>query len=952
MRQSFLRLSIIMSLLLSTVFFVSLAQDDVTITVSPTTGVIGATILDISAGGLVADNSYILEIIYNRRVIFSRDTVADADGNVELTASSTYDDEPGIYTVQLVGDDERILAVTEFEFITSETESYESSVDTIGDINISPRSGSINTLHTITILNLDTDTSYTVEISPLETEDVTYSRAWTTDNNGKITIEIFAEEGDPPGEQVVTVFEDSGDIVAQAGFIINEPPLRAPVVDVIPSIADAGREFTITVSGLASFDSVTAQITSQGNVLVDTLQARASSDGVAQLSFWSPDDLGNDTYDVRIFVEGNRMVETSLTIGDAETVEESNADAGTSDVTITVDPEVGAIGTNHVMAVIGLEPEQPFTLAIMAETGEIEYTATRTADADGEFSFNISSSEGDESGVYPVRIADATTGKTLATAQMIIEGGNISDESTQTDTTAQVGSPSITITPDTGELGTTYMITLSGMPADTRIGVVIRAVSDDRLALSSVVPIDANGNVTLEFTAHELDIPDDYTVNVGRPSGNRVSGTFTIEGAIASVDPQTGVAGTSYRITVDDLDPNETAPVDVTFDGESVYTTEITADADGSASLNLTTDESDSLGDYTVTIMRESGNQPTLVFTLMEEEEAEEDEPADSTDDDDSSDEHASTNVQVIEGRLTQDNESIEFEGEEGQYVIISVESDDFDTLATVYDEDYYEIAYNDDSLGELNSRIGPLLLPYSGNYTLEVSQSYYVEDDISEGEFVVTIEFVSVASIEYDESTPFELNSETSALYYELPVESGDSLNIVVDSDGSIDTVLQILSYDGYEFASDDDSGAGFDAEFNNLIFDTSGDYVLVLSSFSQDEAGEGVLMVSRNSVKSLDEGAVTITLNDKVYQDLLVFEGEEDQVITLNLERISGDAEDLYVYASVDGIQIMSYNTMGVPDNLPLTFVMPMDGQVVVTFEEYSYQGGISFNITIEKD
>lgn len=947
MRHTFLRLLIITSLLLTIAITIPLAQNDPTITVSPETGTVGSAILDITASGLEAESTYTIEFIYKGAVVFSTDEVADADGTVTFVAASTEGDEPGIYDVQIVSNDD-IIAVTEFEFIASDTQGDESSTETVGSINISPTSGPISTLHTIIVRDLDADATYTVEITASATEDIVYRRVWTADDRGQIKIEIFAEDGDTTGLQVVKVIDDAGEIIAQDTFTIDEEPVRNISIDVTPTVAQAGREFTITVSGLAAFDSVSAQITSESNILLDTVRARASSEGVAILSFLSSDDLADATYNVGIFIDDERMAETTLTVGDSDTAD-SNTDEQSSEVTLTIEPEAGPVGSTHVMTVNGLQAEQPFTLVITTDTGDVEYSATRTSDSSGGFSFNISSAEGDEAGTYPVKITDPTTGKTLATAQMIILASDAPDESTDENPTAQVGSPEIMISPDTGEIGTNHVITLSGMPADTRIGVVLRAVSDDRLALSSVVAIDENGHGEFEFKSGALDIPGDYTVTAVQPSGDIASATFTIEGAVASIDPQEGIAGTTHVITVNGLDADETVTLDVTFDGESVYTTEKTANAEGVATMELTTEEGDAVGDYTITVIRD-GNQPVVTLTLIEEA-LDDDTPEESTDD--NTDEPvANSSAQVIEGSLSEDSESIEFEGEEGQYVIISVESADFDTVATVYDTEFYEIAYNDDSLGGLNSRIGPLLFPYTGEYTLEVSQSYYADDGVFGGDFVATIEIVSVASIDFDEPIPFTLSSDTPSMYYAIPAEAGDSYDITIDSDGSIDTVMQVLSYDGYEFAFDDDSGAGFNAEFNNLIFDIPGTYFLVVSNFDEAVAGEGVLTVTRNPVKSLDDGEVMITLNDKVYRDLVVFEGEEGQLITLNLQRLSGDVEDLYINANVDGMQVMSYSTMGVPDHLPLTFVMPMSGQVVVTLEEYSYGGGISFNVTVDKD
>ena len=45
------------------------------------------------------------------------------------------------------------------------------------------------------------------------------------------------------------------------------------------------------------------------------------------------------------------------------------------------------------------------------------------------------------------------------------------------------------------------------------------------------------------------------------------------------------------------------------------------------------------------------------------------------------------------------------------------------------------------------------------------------------------------------------------------------------------------------------------------------------------------------------------------------------------------------------------MSYSTMGVPDELPLAFVMPMSGRVVVTLEKFGQGDGITLGVSLER-
>jgi hypothetical protein len=965
MQRVFFRLLILSMLLLSVVLPTTLfAQDTPTVTVTPDAGVVGSGIFEVKASGLVEGDSYTVEFVINGIVVYESLEEADADGEIVFSAASTPDDEIGVYTVQIISND-NIIASTTLEIIdesdNTRGDDDTSTTESIGNLSVTPDSGPISTVHTIAIRDLEPDRGHTVEITASETDEVVYRRIWTSSETGSIDIEIFAEDGDTPGTQVIRVFDNDGNIVAQGDFFIEAPPTRNATVTVSPQAAPAGREFTITVDGLASFDSVSVQITSDDNTLIDTLLARASSEGVAVLSFVSDSELAEDTYNLAVFVDGERLQDASLTIGEADVVEttdtedsDSSASSSDSDVSLVVDPEFAPLGSVHALSIAGLEANQPFTLTISDSDGEVEYATTRTADDNGDFSINISSTDEDEIGLYTIEISDATTGQVLTAGEMLLTETSSSGDSDETSTdasdNAQTSRASISVDPQSGEIGATHSITLSGMPANERIGVTIRYVSDNTLAQSSVVVIDDAGSGSMSFTSRELNTPGEYKVMAIQPDGTVIEATFTIEGALATIEPQAGALGSTHTITVTGLNANETVTFDVMFAGESVYTTESTADAEGIATLALTTESSDEVGDYTIMVDRESGNEPSVILTATAEDDTTTtEESSDSTADASTSD--SASDTMVFEGNLPSDGvASFEFDGNEGEYILVQVESDDFDTSATIYDADFFQIGYNDDSLGTTNSLLGPLKLPYTGTYSLEVS-SFYAEDAI-EGAFTASVSMVSVETISFNEPIPFVLDEATSTAFFELPVVAGDNLNISADTGGTIDTVMRVLYPDSYEFAYDDDSGAGFEAELNNLIFEFDDTYILAVSSFTAGVSGEGVLLVERNPVKSLDEGTVTVTLNDKAYRDLVVFDALEGQLVTLNLEKLSGSVEDLYVYANVDGMQIMSYTTMGVPDNLPLTFVMPMDGRVIVTLEEFGFGSGITFDVSVTKE
>ncbi len=727
------------------------AQDAPTVTIKPEAGVVEQAIFDITISGLPPESPYTIEILFEDDIVFGSDETSDADGRIDYPIGSTEGDAPGIYTLQVLSEG-AILASADFELTAAEEGNSQAGRDFRGDVKVTPETVPFGQAQTIRISDLEAQTKYRLEITARETSQVVYRRVHTSDNAGLIEIDIFAEEGDAPGHHVIAVYDEEGLLIAGGEFIIEAPAERAAQVELQPATIQAGQSVDIVVSGLAAFDSVTAQITSAEGVLIDTTLARASSEGDVTLTFSRTEDLVEGAYTIDIFVDAEKLASATLAVDKIEDETQATIDAPME------------------------EPE----------------------------------------------------------------------------------------------------------PADS-----IDAVSE----------------------------------------------------ASASIEPQAAPIGSSHLVRVSGLSARETITIDVMFAGESVYRTEKTADANGAVSIELVTDAEDRTGDYIITILREAGNQPSVVLTAAAAAAVE---FAATTIDD----------TDVIESRLVDGGAEFDFEGEAGKTVLISAASADFDPALALIDRDDFEIAFNDDSRGQKDAIIGPLALPYSGRYTLVISaKPLMMAQGAIDGDFVITIAEVSLAPIAFDAALPFSLDADSPAQYFSLPVETGDSLTVTLDSGGRLDTVLQVVRPDGGEFAFDDDSGAGFDAELSNLIFDQAATYVLAVSSFDSGVNGQGTLSIQRNPVHALEDGETVITLNDKAIRDLVIFEAEEDEYLILNLDKLSGDVEDLYVTATVEGMEVMAYSTMGVPDELPLAFVMPMSGRVVVTLEKFGFDDAISLGVSLER-
>ena len=817
------------------------AQDAPAITISPTAGEAETAVFAIEIDELQPDTRYQIAILFEGEVIFSSDETSDQAGHIYYPIASTAGDAPGAYTLRVSLNDSPVASAG-FTLTEPKAAPADDSGDIIGDVTVSPETAPFGKAQRLRIADLAPMTRYTVEITARETSQVAYRRSQASDGEGLIEIEVFAEEGDAAGLHAIAVYDEAGELVAAGIFTILPPPQRDAAVTLSPRAVKAGDTVEIAVRGLAALDSVTAQISSADAVLIDTVRARASSDGEATLAFAAPAALADGRYAVDIFVEGERLTSASLIVGDIPIVD--------AEPVVAIDPPQAPVGARHKIAAAGLAAGQTFRLIILDPAGAEEYSAPSQADAAGEYRLTISSTEEDDAGVYAVEL---------------------------------------------------------------------RADDGSELYASA----------TFEITAGlaEPAMPSEPSARDDAPE------------ASAAIEPQAAPIGSSHLITVRGLASSETVAFDVVYAGASVFQREKTANADGVVTLELVTDDEDQPGDYRVTVMRARGNQPGVVLTAMAR--AAPVEPA-----------AIIGGAHLIRGSLDAGLARVVFEGEASQLVVISVTSEDFDPAVALIDRDDAELAFNNDARGQIAASIGPLRLPYSGAYELAISGAPLMMPQGAEtGDFAVAIEPVALLPIAYDADVRFALSADAPTVYYALPVESGDRLTVSVDSGGRLDTQLQVVSPAGEELAFDDDSGPGFEAELSHLLFESAADCVLALSSFGGLTSGAGTISVSRNPAHSLDDGEAAITLTDKAIRDLVVFEAREEELLILHLEKLAGDVEDLYVKATIDGMEVMSYSTMGVPDELPLAFVTPMSGRVVVALEKFGFDDGIALAVSLER-
>jgi hypothetical protein len=141
----------------------------------------------------------------------------------------------------------------------------------------------------------------------------------------------------------------------------------------------------------------------------------------------------------------------------------------------------------------------------------------------------------------------------------------------------------------------------------------------------------------------------------------------------------------------------------------------------------------------------------------------------------------------LFEGRLSERFTSWDysFEMSADLPLIFTLESSDFDPYLELLDANGELVAYDDDSGGGLNSRIGPLVLPESGVYTIRANSYGNARGGTAGvGAYLLTIFPITLEAIAPDESVTAGLETPQNHHAYQLNAETGDVLIINLATD------------------------------------------------------------------------------------------------------------------------------------------------------------------------
>jgi hypothetical protein len=204
----------------------------------------------------------------------------------------------------------------------------------------------------------------------------------------------------------------------------------------------------------------------------------------------------------------------------------------------------------------------------------------------------------------------------------------------------------------------------------------------------------------------------------------------------------------------------------------------------------------------------------------------------------------------------------------------------------------------------------------------------------------------VQLQEISYDEPATGELTASNRSAYFSFEAQTGDLIDVTVDSD--IDTNIQLLDPSGYSLVTDEDGGAGVNPELTQYGIQYAGTYTLVVGTLFDDN-GEFTVSLSRAERPSLNDGPATVTFTTFQTRSFgFDAEGGTSYTITLEIDASEGTYTSPSVDVQQDGISIASANASYV-DVVTFSFVVPEDGEIIVNLSEYSYANtSVTISIT----
>lgn len=181
---------------------------------------------------------------------------------------------------------------------------------------------------------------------------------------------------------------------------------------------------------------------------------------------------------------------------------------------------------------------------------------------------------------------------------------------------------------------------------------------------------------------------------------------------------------------------------------------------------------------------------------------------------------------------------------------------------------------------------------------------------------------------IAYGQTVSGEITNDTFRVVYTFQGRQGEIIEARLSrTSGNLDPVLILLDGTNTMIARDDDGGPGYAARLDSVALPSDGLYFLIAARFGQDRGlttGGYSLSLARVGIVSdprLEAGAIPLgfgenvvrELNDARYQHIYTFSALRGDLISLTMNRISGDLDPVLILADAQG------NTLLINDDDP---------------------------------
>ncbi|MGB1287451.1 MAG: PPC domain-containing protein [Aggregatilineales bacterium] len=254
------------------------------------------------------------------------------------------------------------------------------------------------------------------------------------------------------------------------------------------------------------------------------------------------------------------------------------------------------------------------------------------------------------------------------------------------------------------------------------------------------------------------------------------------------------------------------------------------------------------------------------------------------------------------------------------------------DPVLTVFDSRGMLLLYRDDTAGTLDIDVS---LNIERNDTYFVIISRFAESaGTTQGEFELQIERVGIlgeqgSTLRYSVPVTNRISATQPQVYYTFDANAGDILNIdMIRSSGTLDPYLQVVDSRRFVIAENDDqrNANSHNASIEGLVIEDAGTYIVIATRYGQaggDSAGTFVLTVYESQFSGLSNSTlapatlsdtipVESTLDEQQYEQFYTFQAQRDELITLTMERTSGNL-DAYLSLANAGLNTLLENDDG---------------------------------------